>query len=89
MIKFDLSNENTTTIETYNFEDSNHYIGNIFNGISDFKAPFNNQLIIGENSQGIQKANTQASSIVPYDILGIERAIPADIGAYQHIIFEN
>ncbi|MFD0763203.1 hypothetical protein ACFQZW_14020 [Lutibacter aestuarii] len=89
LIKFDLLNENATTIETYNFEDSNHYIDNIFNGISDFKAPYSNQLIIGENSKGIQKATTQATSIVPYDILGIQRTMPADIGAYQHIIFEN
>jgi hypothetical protein len=89
LIKFNDINSSFSEIEEYNFENTSHYIENIFNGNSDFKSPYTNQLFIGENSEGIQKANTQGSILVPFDILGIQRTLPADIGAYQHIIFEN
>lgn len=86
-LRFDDFNNSYTTIPEYNFEDTNFYVDNIFNGNPDFKNPNNNELIIGENSDGIQKAETQGSLNVPFDILGIPRTLPADIGAYQHIIF--
>ncbi|SNR62313.1 hypothetical protein [Lutibacter flavus] len=87
LVKFNDYNTSYTNIPEYNFEDSNHYFNNIFNGEPDFKSPLTNQLIIGENSDSNQKANLQGSSLVPYDILGTLRTSPADIGAYQHIIF--
>ncbi len=87
VLRFDDFNNTYAAIVEYNFEDTNFYVDNIFNGISDFKNPNNNELIIGENSDGIQKAETQGSLNVPFDILGIPRTLPADIGAYQHIIF--
>ena len=62
---------------------------NILNGDSEFKSPSTNELIIGENSEANLKANIQGTSLVPNDILGTLRSSPADIGAYQHIIFEN
>ena len=87
LIKFNDYNNSYTNIPEYNFEDSNYYLDNILNGEPDFKSPTTNQLIIGENSDGNQKANLQGSFLVPYDILGVLRTSPADIGAYQHIIF--
>jgi hypothetical protein len=87
VLHFDDFNDTYAAINEYNFEDTNFYMDNIFNGISDFKNPNNNELIIGENSDGIQKANEPASQLIPYDILGILRSTPADIGAYQHITF--
>ncbi|REE80000.1 hypothetical protein BX611_2901 [Lutibacter oceani] len=88
LIKFNDYNESYKDLEIYNFEDSSYYADNILNGNSDFKSPTTNELIIGENSDGNQKANLNGTSLIPYDILGILRANPADIGAYQHIIFD-
>ena len=89
MIRFNDYNNAYEGVPEYNFEDTNHYTATILNGEADFKSPSTNELIIGENSEGIQKANTLSSAKVPFDILGITRTIPADIGAYQHIILEK
>ena len=89
LIKFDDYNNSYEGIPEFDFEDSNHYTANILNGEADFKSPSTNELIIGTNSEGIQKANASGSSQVPFDILGISRTTPADIGAYQHIILEK
>ena len=89
LIKFNDYNESFKNVDEYNFEDTNYYQNNIFNGNSAFKSAINNDLIIGENSDAIQKANIQGTSTVPFDILGSLRTTPADIGAYQHIIFDN
>jgi hypothetical protein len=72
------------------FKDLNdpiHYIDNIFNGNPNFKSPTTNKLIIGENSNAIKKGSEEGRFLVPNDILGVLRTSPADIGAYQHIIF--
>ena len=87
LIRFNDLNNSYTEIPEYNFEDENHYSGNIFNGNADFKSPFTNELIIGENSDAIQNANNSGTLLVPNDILGVLRSSPADIGAYQHILF--
>jgi len=87
-IRFNDFNNSYVNIPEYNFEDTNHYTENIINGNSDFKDPYTNQLIIGENSEAIQNANTTGTLLVPTDILGILRTTPSDIGAYQHITFE-
>lgn len=88
LIKFKDFNESYKDIVEYNFEDSNHYIENIFNGNPDFKSVNTNELIIGKNSDAIEKAAVQGTMVAPIDILGILRTSPADIGAYQHITFD-
>ena len=87
LIKFNDYNQSYNDISEYNFEDTDHFQNNILNGNPDFKSATNNQLIIGQNSDAIQKANAQESALIPYDILGIPRTVPADIGAYQHTFF--
>jgi len=89
LIKFNDSNNSYVGIPEYNFENTDHYLNNIFNANADFKSVNNNELIIGENSAGKQKANDIGTQKTPYDILGVLRNLPADIGAYQHIIFDN
>jgi len=89
MIKFIDYSNSYANIPTYNFEDTNHYLNNIFNGNPDFKSPSENEFIIGQDSEGIEKADLQGTTNVPIDILGVIRTKPADIGAYQHIIFEE
>ncbi|NOR27153.1 MAG: hypothetical protein GQ540_01335 [Lutibacter sp.] len=87
LIRFNDFNNSYIDIPEYNFEDENHYSENILNGNADFKSPFTNELIIGENSEGIQNSNNSGTLLVPNDILGMLRSSPADIGAYQHIQF--
>ena len=87
LIRFNDFNKAYDGISEYNFEDTNYYLENIFNGEAHFNSPNSNELIIGENSDGIQKASISGSQLTPQDILGVLRSSPADIGAYQHIIF--
>ena len=67
--------------------DTNHYIENIFNGNPYFKSPLTNELIIGDKSDAVKKGSEAGRILAPNDILGVTRTAPADIGAYQHIIF--
>lgn len=88
MLKFNDYNNSYTDIPEYDFENTNHYTKTILNGEVDFKSPLTNEFIIGASNEGIEKANTEESAKIPTDILGVSRTLPADIGAYQHIIFE-
>lgn len=67
------------------FSNNPNYQNIILNGISDFRNTQNEDFIIGQKSNAINKAKTSA---FPFDILGINRANIPDIGAYQHIIFD-
>ena len=89
LIKFNDINNIYSDFEVYNFEDTNYYSDNIFNANPDFKNPENNELQIGVNSAGIEKADIPTSLLVPNDILGTLRTLPADIGAYQHTTIED
>lgn len=72
----------------YDFTDTNHYLNNVLNGEPNFKDSNLNELVIGEESTGNGQAILSGTTQVPIDILGITRNNPADIGAYEHIIFE-
>ena len=72
----------------YDFTDTNHYVNNILNGDMNFKNANLNELIIGEESDGNGQASLNGTTQVPTDILGVTRSDPADIGAYEHVIFE-
>ncbi|MDV7188584.1 hypothetical protein R3X25_14955 [Lutibacter sp. TH_r2] len=89
LIRFNDYNNNYEGIAEYNFEDTTHFLNNIINGEADFKNSSENELIIGENSEANGNALETASNLIPLDILGVTRTIPADIGAYQHITFEE
>lgn len=89
LIRFNDFNNTYTEIEEYNFNNLTHYSNNIFNTEPHFKAPENNELFIGENSEAIGKSLLEGTLLSPLDILGVTRTNPADIGAYQHIIFEE
>lgn len=73
----------------YDFEDTSKYQENIFNGEADFKAINENIYYIGELSDAIEKADLSASQKFPIDLLGVNRLAMPDIGAYQHMIFEE
>ncbi len=88
MIQFnDIDNTFANNTEL-DFNDTSHYLNNILNRTVHFKDPFINQFNIGKNNAGINKALKSASQNVPIDILGTDRTITPDMGAYQHVIFK-
>lgn len=82
-------NSNNFTGDNYNFNDPLLYDSMIFNQNPEFLDPFENNLIIGENSAAINTANPDFSILVPEDLLGVNRVSAPDIGAYQHVIIED
>ena len=70
-----------------NFNDDMHFSNIFLNQDPDFKNPDENKLIIGENSNANAEGDTFYSNLVPNDILGVDRTVSPDLGAYQHIIF--
>ncbi|MBT8393869.1 MAG: hypothetical protein KJN66_03365 [Bacteroidia bacterium] len=88
LIRFDNSN-NAFNAPEYDFNNIAFYENNIFNEDPDFLDVDNNQLIIGENSAAINQGNSVFALQVPLDILNNDRTSLPDIGAYQHIIFED
>ena len=88
LIRFENSNNNFTG-PNYDFNDQNLYENVIFNQDPDFRDAYTNDLIIGENSAANAKGNTGFANQVPFDILNVNRTGSPDIGAYQHITFEE
>lgn len=89
MIKFDDISGNYADDPLYDFNDSNHYQDIILNGDADYQSIDNNELLIGQDSDAIDQADRNASLRVPFDILNVSRISNPDIGAYQHVIFEE
>jgi hypothetical protein len=89
LIRFNDINNSFLNNSLFDFDDEDHYQNNIINGLPDFKNIDNNDYIIGEKSDANTNADKSAASNVPLDILGINRTVSPDIGAYQHIIFEE
>ena len=84
LIKFDDVNKTYSNIPELQFNNSTHYQNVTLNGLSDFKNPQKNELIIGENSDAINKGIITPST---FDITGNERLNNIDLGAYQHMKF--
>lgn len=89
MLKFNTTDSELLNNSLYDFTDMNVYQNIILNGTSNFKDTENNELIIGQDSDAINNADSNAASQVPLDILGVNRTTNPDIGAYQHITFEE
>jgi hypothetical protein len=71
----------------YDFDDSTHYEGMLFNQDPDFRDPFISDMIIGQNSAAVNLGNSFYANQVPLDILTVNRTAMPDSGAYQHIDF--
>ena len=89
LLKFNDPGGKYADVPVFDFDDENHYQNNIFNGDSNFKNVEINEYIIGEKSDAVDKADQNAALQFPLDILGVNRTVNPDIGAYQHIIFEE
>lgn len=72
--------------EFLNTENTSFYNNCLFNQTLDFKDSSINDLRIGLENKGIAKATTTTVSL---DIVGTDRTVTPDIGAYQHIDFET
>jgi hypothetical protein len=88
LIRFDNSN-NTFTQPEYDFDNIDLYENCILNQDPDFLNTDSNQMIIGQESAANDQGNSVFASQVPFDILNNDRTSSPDIGAYQHIIFED
>ncbi|MGB5553388.1 MAG: hypothetical protein WBM83_01935 [Flavobacteriaceae bacterium] len=67
----------------YDFNDIALYEQMILNANTDFWNAKTNDLRIGAASAAKAKANQSAAVLIPFDILGIDRATLPDIGAFQ------
>lgn len=85
MIQFNDTGDSFTNIVELDFANNINYTEIILNGFSDFKESQNEEFIIGQSSDAINKAKITLFSL---DILGIDRATNPDIGAYQNITFD-
>jgi hypothetical protein len=88
LLRFDDPNGFYSNDPLYDFDDMSKYLNNIFNGEPDFRDINAHDFQIGDESEANEKADLQAVQQVPFDILGVNRAISPDIGAYQHVTFE-
>ena len=88
LIRFQNTN-NAFTGPNYNFNDADLYDNCIFNQEPDFLDTANNMLIIGDDSAANGEGSTVIPTIFTTDILNVTRTSPPDIGAYQHVTFEE
>lgn len=84
LIKFNTSSDELNSNPEMNFTNATFYQNIILNGNPHFRNSQNQDFIIGENSDAINKGK---STIFNLDILGIDRTTNPDIGAYQSITF--
>lgn len=89
MLRFNTTSSSILNNPLFDFENTSLYQNIILNGNPHFKNPSLNELIIGQDSDAINKASSTGATLVPFDILGVNRTTNPDIGAYQHITFEN
>lgn len=88
LIRFD-TNSDLAKDPLYDFTDQSLYKNNILNGNPDFKDVNLNEYIIGADSDAVGNADQGAAQQFPFDLLGVNRLPNPDIGAYQHIVFEE
>jgi len=89
LLKFDTTDTIILNNPLFDFNDVAIYQNPILNGLINFKNTETNNFIIGQDSDANGNADTNAANLVPFDILGVHRVMMPDIGAYQHITFEE
>ena len=89
LIQFNDTNHDYQDNPLFDFTNTDWYENNIFNANPDFKYEILNDLRIGADSDAIGQALLSGTTEVPEDILGTARSNPADIGAYEHINFDE
>lgn len=87
LIKFDDLFGQFSGNPLYDFENPLLFGNSLFNETPDFLDPNKNAFIIGEASAANNQGAPAAALEVPLDILGVDRTLNPDIGAYQHSSF--
>lgn len=88
LVRFQNSNNYFTGVN-YDFNDESLYENVIFNQDPDFLDTENNKMNIGEASAANGNGSTTINTLFTDDILGTARTSPPDIGAYQHVVFDE
>ena len=73
----------------YDFSNEENYRNNVFNGNPDFIDVQLNDMRIGGDSEALGIGNLLVAEEVPFDLLGTDRRVSPDAGAYQHILVEE
>jgi len=89
LLKFNTTDTGLLENPLFDFTDVSIYQNIILNGMPNFKNIETNDLIIGQDSDANGNADLNAALSAPFDILGVDRTTLPDIGAYQHITFEE
>ncbi len=87
LIQFNDTDGSFSGIPELDFNDASLYQNIILNGFTHFRNTSTNDFIIGQDSDAINQGNTTGAALVPFDILGVVRAMNPDVGAYEHIDF--
>ncbi|RXJ49744.1 hypothetical protein [Gelidibacter gilvus] len=90
LIRFNDPNNKFASDPNYDFDNVALYENIVFNQEPDFMDSSKNKLIIGHESAAIGViGNNPFSNSVPFDILNVSRSAAPDLGAYQHVVFEE
>ena len=89
LVRFNDPNGNFDTDSNYDFTNNLLYQNVLRQGDPDFKDPFENLLMIGEENDVEGLGSAVGASQVPQDIIGTSRLSAPDLGAYQSVIFEE
>jgi len=85
LIRFDGTIQDSNMNSLYNFEDNTRYQNVLFDQKVDFINANNNNFRLAPNSQAIDKGDSNFALEVPLDLLGRNRTVSPDIGAYEFI----
>ncbi len=89
LIKFQDFEDQFEGSPLYDFEDTDIHESVLINEGPDFRAPSDNDLIIGEESAANDLGDPSTANEVPLDILGKDRTMDPDAGAYESISFDD
>ncbi len=92
LIRFQDNSGNFSGDANYLLSNGDLYDNCLFNDDPDFKLPFENMLMIGDDSGANNLGNDLYdffATQVPSDILNTSRTASPDLGAYQHVTFSE
>ncbi|WP_430966266.1 hypothetical protein [Spongiimicrobium sp. 2-473A-2-J] len=85
LLKFQDSGGQFANDPLYDFGNNALYTDLFLNGDTDFREPRSNDFRLAESSSALDNAEPATALQVPLDILGVDRTVLPDIGAYERI----
>ena len=89
LLRIDPFNTQLLDEPEFDFDNTDLYENILLNASPEFLDTLLNQLNISDESAANGLGNTQTSSEVPFDILGINRTSNPDAGAYESVVFDE